>query len=338
MATPEDAEKIRSATRTSQSALLAFVALVGFTFRRQWRVRQMGWAAVGLTAVLAATVAVVTHQATGWHFKNRPARVADRTPDGTVLMNYDQYIRERLTMYQAVPGPPDLIGIKFLLFAPPRAMLSDADFQADWRFLTFTRWVVLVMFLAFLLPLFSLAFASGTIGGEREGRTLIWLMTRPLPRWAVYLGTLLGVLPWCVLASVGSLLILGLVGGDVGRHAAATFWPAAAGGAVAFAALFHLIGAVFRRPAVVGLVYVFFFETLVANLPGSLKQLSLNYYVRSLMYNEAAAEVTAAVPASLDVYAPADPLTAWLTLAGATVGLTLAGMAVFSRQEPTDEI
>ena len=90
-----------------------------------------------------------------------------------------------------------------------------------------------------------------------------------------------------------------------------------AAGTIGFAALFHLVGAVFRRPAVFGLVYIFFFETLVANLPGSLKQLSLNYYVKSLLYNEATAAVTTATPESLDVYAPADPVTAWITLLAA---------------------
>ena len=89
--------------------------------------------------------------------------------------------------------------------------------------------------------------------------------------------------------------------------------------------------------AVVGLIYVFFFETLVANLPGSLKQLSLNYYVRSLLYNEATSEVTTVAPDTLDVYAPTDPTTAWVTVLLATIGLTLLGMWLFGSQEPKDE-
>jgi hypothetical protein len=84
-------------------------------------------------------------------------------------------------------------------------------------------------------------------------------------------------------------------------------------------------------------VYAFFFETLVANLPGSLKELSLNYYVRSLLYNEATAAVATVAPSSLDVYAPADPVTAWVTLLLAALGLTLLGMYLAGRQEPRDE-
>lgn len=325
-------------TDSPPSAVRAFAALVGFSFRRLWRVRQLGWAAVALLALLTVTVAVVTHGPVGWGFRTRPAWISDRSPNGTVVMTTARYADERAVMYEAVPGPPDLLGVKFLAFAPLRAMTKDPVFLADWEFLHFSRWVVFGMYLSFLLPLFTLAYASGAIGAEREGRTMIWLFTRPLPRWAVYLAKFLGVLPWCVLAAAAGLIALGLAGGPVGRTAVAAYWPAALGGAVAFAALFHLIGALFRRPAVVGLVYVFFFETLVANLPGSMKQLSLNYYVRSLMYNEAVAVTRTAAPANLDVYAPADPTTAWIALALATVGLSLLGMALFGRQEPSEEI
>ena len=125
------------------------------------------------------------------------------------------------------------------------------------------------------------------MGAEREGRTMIWLLTRPQPRGAMYVAKFLGVLPWCVLISLGGLAALCFAGGPVGRTAFVTFAPVAVMGSIAFASLFHLLGAVVRRPAVIGLAYIFFFETLVANLPGSLKQLSVNYYVRSALFDAA---------------------------------------------------
>ena len=56
---------------TAPSPLAAFAALVAFSFRRLWRVRQMGWVAVGLLAVLTATVAVITHGPAGWGLPDR---------------------------------------------------------------------------------------------------------------------------------------------------------------------------------------------------------------------------------------------------------------------------
>ena len=313
---------------TPPSPLAAFAALVAFSFRRLWRVRQMGWVALGLLAVLTATVAVISHGPAGWGLRERFSfRFQARYKD----------LPEQLDLAQGLPLPPDGVALQFGVVGAFRAVLADERFLADWAFLNFSRWVVFTMYLSFLLPLFTLAFASGAIGAEREGRTLIWLLTRPLPRWAVYLAKFLGVLPWCLLASVGGFAVLCLAGGELGRRAFLAYWPAAVAGTVGFSALFHLIGAVFRRPAVVGLVYVFFFETLVANLPGSLKQLSLNYYARSLLYNEATASLGTVTPESLDVYAPADPTTAWATILLAAAGLTVLGMYLFGRQEPKDE-
>lgn len=313
---------------TPPSPVAAFVALVAFSFRRQWRIRQMGWVAIGLLAVLTGFVAVNTHDPAGWGLPDRKSVRFQAT--------YRE-IPQQLDLVQGLPLPPDGVALQFGVVGAFRAVLADDKFLADWAFLNFSRWVVFGMYLSFVLPLFTLAYASGAVGAEREGRTLIWLFTRPLPRWAVYLAKFLGVLPWCLLASVGGFAVLCLAGGEMGRRAFLAYWPAAVAGTVGFSALFHLIGAVFRRPAVVGLVYVFFFETLVANLPGSLKQLSLNYYARSLLYNEATASLGAVTPESLDVYAPADPTTAWVTLLAATAGLTLLGMYLFGRQEPKDE-
>lgn len=311
------------------SAFRAFVALSVFSFARLWRVRQMGWVAVGLLAILAAIVGVMSHGPIGWGL---PERFSLR-----YQTRYGDY-PQQLDRLQMTPLPGDLSAMQMAAFAPFRAALADDKFLADFAFLNFSRWVVFVMYLTFLLPLFTLAYASAAIGAEREGRTLIWLTSRPLPRWAVYLAKFLGVLPWCLLASAGGFAVLCLAGGELGRRAAVTYWPAVLAGTIGFTALFHLMGAVFRRPAVVGLVYVFFFETLVANLPGSLKQLSLNFYVKSLLYNEARSAVGTAVPEQLEVYAPTDSTSAWLVLIGAAVGLTLLGMAWFSRQEPQDEV
>jgi ABC-type transport system involved in multi-copper enzyme maturation permease subunit len=305
-----------SALRTPHSALLGWLALVSLTFRRHWRVRALGWVTTGLLAIMAVAVGLVTH---------------------VDVMSYRQYTRDRLTYYQSLPGPVPQFAVTSAAFAPFRALMADESFQNDYAFLSFSRWVVFGLYLGFLLPLFNLAFASGAVGADREGRTLVWLLTRPLPRWAIYLAKFVGVLPWCLLISVVGFAILCSAGGQLGRSAFATYWPAVGMGSVGFAALFQLVGAVFRRPAVLGLVYIFFFETLVANLPGSLKQLSLNYYVRSLMYNEASGVSRATATESLDVYAPADSTTSWVMLALAAAALTGLGMWLFSRAEPKDE-
>ena len=340
-----------SAFRTPHSAI-AFAALVLFSFRRQWRVRGVGWVGVGLLGLTAGVVGLVTAGPVGWGLENQRVR---RTK-----MTYRQYadalrpaaryealtdpieeekdfftVRRPRAFEDPAPLDPTRDALKSLVLSVPQVALSSPKFRSDYAFINFTRWVVFGVYLGFVLPLFTLAYASGALGTEREARTLVWLLTRPVPRWAVYLATFLGALPWCLLFAVGGFAAVCLAGGEPGRAALRVFWPAALAGAVAFAAVFHLCGAVFRRPVVVGLVYVFFFEVLVVALPGSLKLLSLAFYARSLMYNEARA---AGSPADqLDLSQPVSAGTAWAVLAAATVGVTALGMGLFTRAEYRDD-
>jgi ABC-type transport system involved in multi-copper enzyme maturation permease subunit len=324
----------------------------------------MGWVGFVLLGVMVLVVAVVTHGPFGWGMEKDAERVSqfrpwlrgesraaheavvggaavaaddaeqDRRPRYQTF-TYRAYSEERLPVYEALPGPPDDFAIKAAVFAAYRVAVADP--RGDYAFTNFSRRVVFNLYLAFLLPLFTLAYGSAGIGAEREGRTLLWLTTRPLPRWAVYLAKLAGGLPWSVGVSVGAFVLLCLAGGDLGRRALDLYWPAVLGGAVAFTCLFHMTGALFRWPAIVGLVYVFFFETLVANLPGGLKQFSLNYYLKSLLFQSLTSAAPSVRPMSLETYQPAEPGTAWLVLLVVSVAVTALGAWLFGRQEPKDE-
>jgi ABC-type transport system involved in multi-copper enzyme maturation permease subunit len=320
------------------SPLTAFAVLTVHSFRRHWRVKQMGWVAVGLLALVVTWVALVSMRG-AWGLDNRRA--------GRGLPTYPVY-GDRLLPRQIGADAmvsPVTYGIPSLITAAPQRLLATPGaspnaprftFRADWTFVNFSRWVMLVGFVGFVLPLFTMSYATAAFGTERESRSLVWLMTRPIPRSAIYLAKFLGTLPWCVVFGLGGFAAMCLAGGELGARAFALYWPAAVAGTVAFAALFHLIGAVFRRPVVVGLVYVFFYEALVAALPGSLKLLSLSYYVRSLMYNGATA---AGYPTGmLDMMTSVPDRNAWVFLAIVTAGLTGLGMWLFTRSEYRDDI
>src|SRR5262249_12329108 len=151
-------------------------------------------------------------------------------------------------------------------------------------FLVFSRWVVFAIFQSFLLPLWTLSFATDALGNERESRTLLWLVTRPMPRPAIYLAKYVAALPWSLGLNLVGFASSCVAAGAPGYLVLRLYWPAVFLGTIAFAALFHLLAALFRRPAIVGLIYAFFFETLVGDLPGDLKRCSLSFYVRSLMF------------------------------------------------------
>jgi len=327
-------------TTAKPSVLRAFFALVGFSFRRQLRIRQVGWVAFALLFVVAGVVGLISYGPVGWRLETRERNFADlkdKTGDNPIRMSYSQYAEERLTLYEAFPGPPDHFAVKAAVFDSFRALLRDGPFLDDFAFIHYARWVVFTLFLAFLLPMLTLAYGCDAIGAEREGRTLLWLTTRPLPRWAVYVAKLCGSLPWCVAICLLGFGLVCLAGKENGTRAFRLYWPGILAASVAFGCLFHAIGALVRRPTIVAIGYVFVFEILVANLPGSLKQWSLSYYVRSLFYNRTLADVIWTQPESVDVYAPCETATAWVTLSIASLVLSAAGAIAFHRQEPSEE-
>ncbi len=321
------------------SVVTAFCVLTVESFRRHGQVRQMVWVSAGLLALVVASVLVVSLR-TGWGLPDR------RLQRG---VSHRQHA-DRLDMVRALPLPIGGPGVMLAAVGPFQGIVRPQDdpedprrvtfpfsnFLNDWAFMNYSRWVVLGAFLGFVLPLFTLSYASAAFGAERESRSLVWVMTRPIPRPAIYLAKFFGALPWCLVFTVGGFVALCFAGGELGRRALELYWPATIGGTIAFAALFHLIGALFKRPVVVGLVYVFFFEALVAALPGSLKQLSITFYARSLMYNAAS---SAGYPAGmLDVPQAASPAVAWAFLGSVTFGLTALGMWLFARSEYRDDV
>jgi hypothetical protein len=326
----------------------AFGVLVVHSLQRHWRVRQMSWVALALLTIVLMWDATGTWGPSGWGLENQRIRRTRVTygeyaeqlrPHGrydALEMPENNSVRIRHPAETPAPLDPLRDSLTSLVLSVPYAILQSPTFRHHWAFGNYARLVILGAYLGFVLPMFTLAYATGAIGAERENRSLIWLETRPIPRSAIYLAKFLGTLPWCILFGVGGFAALCLAGGESGRTAFRLFWPAALAGTIAFAALFHLIGALFRRPVVVGLVYVFFFEILVATLPGSLKLLSLAFYVRSLMYNGA---VAAGYPGeALDVSAPVSSDTAWTMLTLATFGFTGLGMVLFSKLEYRDDL
>ena len=172
------------------------------------------------------------------------------------------------------------------------------------------------------------------VGREREAQNLLWVLTRPIPRPAIFLAKYVALLPWCLLLNFGGFALICLAGGQHGRRALEVYWPAVAWGTLAFAALFHMMGACVRRSAVVALLYAFFLETLMGNMPGQFKRLSISFYTRCLMFDRG--ESYGLNPVRPLWYMPVDGTTAWLVLGGITVVCLMVGAIVFTWNEYLD--
>jgi hypothetical protein len=318
----------------TRSPWRAWLYLVWLSLQRQARARQMVWIALGLMAFAAALVAVNT-AAGRWGMDNwRHPRRSGPT--------YIAWVDRTQALTSTFHNSPGAHAIESAVFGSCRALLDPRarTVKPDGTagpplsasgFHVFAQWAVFSIFLTFLLPVWSLSFATEAIGGERESNSLVWLLTRPLSRPAIYLAKFVALLPWSIGLNVGGFALICLAGGAPGLRALRLFWPAVAWATLAFSALYLLLGAYSRRPAVVGIVYSFCLEVVLGNMPGYLKRVSIGFFTRCLMF-EAAAPY-GVQPEKPSVYLPLDGTTALLVLIGGSAALLVLGMAVFARSE-----
>jgi ABC-2 type transport system permease protein len=195
--------------------------------------------------------------------------------------------------------------------------------------------IVAYYYLRFGLPLAALFFATALIADEVDGKTLTYLITRPVRRsailagkFAAYLTTTLslslpaGVITFFLLATAGGGEGIGARVPDLFRDVGVMALTL-----VAYGALFTLLGVVLRRPVMLGLLFLYVWE-LVANLPGYMPRFTLTAWLRSLIRHrppqEGLSEVFGQVlPAALSLQV--------LTLA--TVVFLAASLWIFSRRE-----
>lgn len=199
----------------------------------------------------------------------------------------------------------------------------------------FAEEILIPVHAAFLVPIFSICFGTSGIGGEREDRTLVYLLITPLPRPLVYLMKYLAAMMLVVAWTIGSLAGLCGMARPWGMEAIKLFWPALTLGAVAYASLFHVLGAAFRRGTIISLAYAFFLEGLLGNMPGIVKRVSLSFYLSCMLY-DAGSEHRIAPLIAKDMFLPISGRVAMIALSSVTLTLLVVGLIVFTRREYRD--
>jgi ABC-type transport system involved in multi-copper enzyme maturation permease subunit len=302
----------------------ALLYLIGLSWQRQARARQMVWIALGLLVFAAGFVALQT-AAGRWNLGSRRWNVVGPNREGPT---YKKWADEVQSLLLAVPHPVQMPALDQGILSATQAILERS------AFVVFTKGMIIILFLGFLLPMWSLSFATEALGGDRENNSLIWLLSRPLPRPAVYLAKYLALLPWSLGLNVGGFAVLCLLAGEAGRLALSLYWPAVVAATFAFSALFYLIGAAFRRPAVVALVYVFFLEIILNLMPGYVKRISISFYARCMLF-ESARDYGIGPENPYAFLAISGP-AALAVLILMTIALLGVGMVVFSRKQYQD--
>ncbi len=149
--------------------------------------------------------------------------------------------------------------------------------------------IIWAFFLRFSIPVLGVFYGTSLIADEVEDKTITYLFARPIAREAVLVGKYLAYVACTVLVVLPSIILVWFLVIPMGGSLGANFLDLVkdlgivAIGLAVYGAVFAFIGAWFKRPLLVGLVFVFGWEQIVLAFPGYLKQLSVAYYLQGLV-------------------------------------------------------
>ena len=141
------------------------------------------------------------------------------------------------------------------------------------------------LFLPLILPFIALVIGASALGEERDDGTILYLASTPLPRIAIALPAIVAAaITTAVLCLPGLLVVIALAPGDDWSLSAAA-WALASVlvAACTYAAVFGALSLRVKRPVVIGLVYVLFWEGSIATFAPSARWLSLGAYGREIV-------------------------------------------------------
>ncbi len=138
----------------------------------------------------------------------------------------------------------------------------------------------------FLIQLFSLFYGASLVRDAIEDRTLTFLLTRPIGRQRVVFGLWLGMLVFVVPATLVSTLTSWYAtsaGTRVDAPGLDRLLVALLVGTVFYALLFLFLGLVFKRPTILGLLFIIVVEGVLGSIPGPVRRIAPSTYIEALL-------------------------------------------------------
>jgi len=180
---------------------------------------------------------------------------------------------QRLTLAAPLVLGPAALGLLW------RAM-ARGNFNPDVAYNTLAGLLVV-----FILVLLAAIFGTGVVSQETEGRTIGYLLTRPVPRARILLAKFLGAVTGITITVWVATLLLALVTFGPAKMFQPQVWTdlrVLPVGALAYGSLFLLLAALLNRALIFSLFFAFGWESWVPLLPGVFRNVSILTYLRVL--------------------------------------------------------
>jgi ABC-2 type transport system permease protein len=162
--------------------------------------------------------------------------------------------------------------------------LVDASSAGD-----FFSKVMLSLYFQLLIPVLSLFFGTTIVNEELDNKTLVYLTTSPVPRRAVILGKYLAAFLLLIMI-VGSGFLLSFLTVALNRLNQAAAWEelgvflgTSLLAIFCYSALFTLAGTFMKKSIIIGLFFVFGWESVVQYFPGVTQKFTIIHWIKSLL-------------------------------------------------------
>ena len=135
-----------------------------------------------------------------------------------------------------------------------------------------------------VMALAAAIFASNVVSQEVEQKTIVYLLTRPIPRGHIILARMLASATATFLVTLMTVFAVSIMIRDVGPFSVAVMndMKALALASLAYTGLFTFVTLIINKAMIVNLMFAFGWELAVVNMTGSAYYLSINSYVLTL--------------------------------------------------------
>jgi ABC-2 type transport system permease protein len=198
--------------------------------------------------------------------------------------------------------------------------------------------MIWILYLRFIVPILGVFYGTSLIADEVDDKTITYLFSRPIPRGAVLVGKYLAYLMCTIFVVLPSVMVVYLLIVPMRGSLGGSFIDLLKDllllgmGLAVYGAVFAYVGAAFRRPLLIGLIFVFGWEQAALVIPGYLRRFTVMYYLQSLVPHAMPTDSVIGIIQSFFRETPSLPVSlAWLVVIGGAF-LSLAAWAVARRE------
>ena len=233
--------------------------------------------------------------------------------------------RTRLFFFVSLLPVLILLVAKLIEVVNPDAGVSATDLISK---------ILLMIYIQLLLPILALFFGTSIVHEEVENKTLVFLTTSPVPKHAIVLGKYMAYLLVSLviinLALLLSFIIINInhLNSLIYQKEFLTFFSVGILALCSYMAFFLFLGTWLKKSLILGLMFIFGWESIVHYFPGVTQKFTLMHYIKSLL--PASSESVKFLVFKLEASPVFEAVVVLLAIALVSI---IAGAIIFTRKE-----